>query len=195
MHPQVFHVELRQFPHQARAFNLSREELDARILEPWCSGAPIELQDRRWTSEKAKLTILEGPELRPDEIGLGRGWNNATRSGRDVTTKLLEEARDSRQAPADELKEAIVAACAGSAIALAQVVAVAAAREPQRRPSELLGAAEQARVGAPARRSTAAAAPRRRGASRAVAAGAVVVVELDRRRRDRRGDRLAQATA
>ncbi|MGZ6666474.1 MAG: hypothetical protein ACXVH3_17175 [Solirubrobacteraceae bacterium] len=143
VHPQVFHVELRQFPHQARSFNLTREQLDTRILEPWCSGAPIELQDRRWTSEKAKLTILEGPELRPDEIGLGRGWNNATRSGQDVTTKLLEEARESRQAPADELKEAIVAACAGSAIVLAQVVAVAAAREPQRRPSELLGAAEQ----------------------------------------------------
>ena len=139
----MFHVELRQFPHQARAFNLTREELDARILGPWCSGAPIELQDRRWTSEKAKLTILEGAELRPDEIGLGRGWNNATKSGRDVTTRLLEETRQSRQAPADELKEAIVTACAASAISLAQVVAVAAAREPQRRPSEQLGAAEQ----------------------------------------------------
>jgi hypothetical protein len=139
----VFHVELRQFPHQARAFNLSRGELDARILEPWVSGAPIELQDRRWTSEKAKLTILEGAELRPDAIGLGRGWNNATKSGQDVTARLLEELRQSRQAPADELKEAIVAACRGSAIALAQAVAIAAARDPQRRPSELLGAAEQ----------------------------------------------------
>jgi hypothetical protein len=139
----VFHVELRQFPHQARSFNLSREELDARILEPWVTGTPIQLEDRRWTSEKAKLTILEGAELRPDEIGLGRGWNNATKSGQDVTARLLEELRHSLQAPADELKEAIVAACAGSPIALAQVVAVAAAREPQRRPSELLGAAEQ----------------------------------------------------
>jgi hypothetical protein len=139
----VFHVELRQFPHQARAFNLTREELDARILRPWCSGIPVDLQDRRWTSEKAKLTILEGAELRPDEIGLGRGWSNATRSSREVTTELLEEARQSLQAPADELKEAIMAACAGSAVALAQVVAIAAAREPQRRPSEVLAAAEQ----------------------------------------------------
>jgi hypothetical protein len=139
----VFHVELRQFPHQARVFNLSREELEARILQPWCNDAPIDLQDRRWTSEKAKLTILEGAELRTDEIGLGRGWSNATKSGQDVTAKLLEETRDSRQAPVDELKEAIVAACAGSSIALSQVVAVAAAREPQRRPSELLAAAEQ----------------------------------------------------
>lgn len=139
----MFHVELRQFPHQARAFNLSREELDARILEPWVTGAPIDLQDRRWTSEKAKLTILEGAELRPDEIGMGRGWSNAAKGGQDVTAQLLDEVRHIRQAPVDELKEAIVAACAGSPIALAQVVAVAAAREPQRRPSELLGAAEQ----------------------------------------------------
>ena len=139
----MFHVELRQFPHQARAFNLSREELDAQILEPWVTGAPIQLQDRRWTSEKAKLTVLEGAELRPDEIGMGRGWNNATKGGQDVTANLLEELRHSLQAPADELKQAIVAACSGSPIALAQVVAVAAAREPQRRPSELLGAAEQ----------------------------------------------------
>src|SRR5262249_1532983 len=112
-------------------------------LQPWCSGVPIELQDRRWTSEKAKLTILEGPELRTDEIGLGRGWSNATKSGQDVTATLLDETQQTRQAPADELKEAIVAACAGSPIALAQVVPVAAAREPQRRPSELLAAAEQ----------------------------------------------------
>ena len=140
----MFHVELRQFPHQARAFNLSRQELDARILEPWVTGAPIDLQDRRWTSEKSKLTILEGAELRPDEIGMGRGWSNAAKGGQDVTAQLLDEVRHIRQAPADELKEAIVAACAGSRIALAQVVGVAAAREPQRRPSELLGAAEQA---------------------------------------------------
>src|ERR1700760_3139964 len=140
----MFHVELRQFPHQARAFNLSRDELDARILEPWVSGAPVDWQDRRGTSEKSKLTILEGAELRPDEIGMGRGWSNAAKGGQDVTAKLLDEARHIRQAPADELKEAIVAACAGSPIALSQVVAVAAAREPQRRPSELLGAAEQA---------------------------------------------------
>lgn len=140
----MFHVELRQFPHQARAFNLTREELDVRILGPWVTGTPINLQDRRWTSDKARLTVVEGAELRPDEIGMGRGWNNATKSGQDVTATLLDEVRHARQAPADELKEAIVAACTGSPIALFQVVAVAAAREPQRRPSELLAAAEQA---------------------------------------------------
>ena len=139
----MFHVELRQFPHQARAFNLTREELDARILDPWARGIPIELQDRKWTSDKAKLTIVEGAELRPDEIGLGRGWNTATKGGTNVTADLLASAQRRMEAPADELKQAILTACAGSPIALTEVVALAAAREPQRRPSELVGAAEQ----------------------------------------------------
>ena len=42
----MFHVELRQFLHVARAFNLTREELDARILHPWVNGGSIALQDR-----------------------------------------------------------------------------------------------------------------------------------------------------
>src|SRR5207302_4612588 len=59
--PAVFHVELRQFPHQARAFNLTREQLDGQSLAPWISGAPTELDDRRWSLERAKLTIYERP--------------------------------------------------------------------------------------------------------------------------------------
>ena len=39
----MFHVELRQFPHVARMFNLSREELEARILGPWLAGRELEL--------------------------------------------------------------------------------------------------------------------------------------------------------
>jgi hypothetical protein len=141
----MFHVELRQFVYVGRAFNLTREELDARILVPWTAGAEIQVQDRRWTADKAKLTIYEGPALRPDEIGLGRGWNNATKGGENVTERLLEEAeRQVLGAPAAELKEAIVAACLGSAIPLGEVAAVVAASDPQRRPSELLAAAEQA---------------------------------------------------
>ena len=53
----MFHVELRQFPHVARAFNLSREQLFARILRPLAAGRPVELNDRRWSPEKAKLAI------------------------------------------------------------------------------------------------------------------------------------------
>ena len=71
----VFHVQFRQFPNVARAFNLTREELDSRILGPWARGEPIQWSDRRWSPERAKLTIYEGPELRPrrsDSGGAGR---------------------------------------------------------------------------------------------------------------------------
>ena len=70
----MFHVELRQFPHVARAFNLTREQLDERFVRAWVSGVPVEHEDRRWAPDRARLAILEGPELRLDEIGMGRGW-------------------------------------------------------------------------------------------------------------------------
>jgi hypothetical protein len=141
----MFHIELRQFPYVGRAFNLNRDELDARILGPWVTGAPIEVQERRWTSEKAKLTVLEGAQLRPDEIGMGRGWNNAMRSGEDVTTSLVEETRRQLQpSTGSALKEAIVEVAARVPVALAEVVELVAAQQPHRRPSELLGVAEQA---------------------------------------------------
>jgi hypothetical protein len=141
----MFHVELRQFPYVGRAFNLNRDELDARILGPWITGAPIELQDRTWTSDKAKLTVLEGEQLRPDEIGMGRGWNNAMRSGEDVTATLVEETRRQLQPPTGSaLKEAIVEVSASVPVALAEVVELVAAQQPHRRPSELLAVAEQA---------------------------------------------------
>ena len=44
----MFHVELRQFPHVTRSFNLTREELDAARAAPVGGGAAIELDDRRW---------------------------------------------------------------------------------------------------------------------------------------------------
>jgi hypothetical protein len=141
----MFHVELRQFPHVARTFNLTREELHARILRPWVTGGSIELQDRSWSSDKGKVTIVEGPELLVGDLGLGRGWNNAAKGGEDVTAALVAEAeREIGPSPADELKEEIVAACARSPIALPAVVELVAARNPQRRASELLGLTEQA---------------------------------------------------
>jgi hypothetical protein len=88
----MFHLELRQFPHLTRAFNLTREELEQRILGPWVAGRAVELNDRRWSPPKARLTVYEGERLGPEEIGLGRGWGNVTRKGKDVTAKLLDQA-------------------------------------------------------------------------------------------------------
>jgi glyoxylase I family protein len=88
----VFHVELRQFPHTARAFNLSRERLHARILVPWVRGNSVELDQQTFAPERAKLTIYEGPELQTVDMGMGRGWQNVVRSGEDVTDRELRAA-------------------------------------------------------------------------------------------------------
>ncbi len=88
----MFHVELRQFPHQGRSFNLDREQLEQRILGPWLRGELVEVQDRRWAPHKAKLTIYESRALEIEEIGLGRGWANVTRIGTEVTRQLLAQA-------------------------------------------------------------------------------------------------------
>jgi len=65
---RMFHVELRQFPHLARAFNLTGEELQERIVAPWVAGEMVDWGDQRWAPERARLTIYEGPRLRPDAI-------------------------------------------------------------------------------------------------------------------------------
>lgn len=116
----MFHVELRQFPHVARAFNLSSEELEQRILGSWRRGAQLELQDRRWDPRRAKLTVYEGRELETAEIGLGRGWANVTRTGSEVTESVL------RISQAPEQLQDLAAALAGGPHSLAQAARLAA---------------------------------------------------------------------
>jgi hypothetical protein len=117
----LFHVQLRQFPHVARAFNLSREELQARILAAFVRDQLVELQDRRWAPERVKLTIYEARRLRPDEIGLGRGWNNVIRIGTDVTERVLAEARAEADPPLDALKQAIADRCEAGPVGFEQL--------------------------------------------------------------------------
>jgi hypothetical protein len=138
----MFHVELRQFPHQARAFNLTREELEERILAPWAAGTAIELDDRRWPPDRAKLTIYEGPQLEPEDLGMGRGWGNVTREGEDVTARLLAEA--AHPPPVAELKREVLGRCAYRPLALGRLVELAGDRYPQARVSERLKLCEQA---------------------------------------------------
>jgi hypothetical protein len=136
---RVFHVELRQFPNSVRAFNLGREELMARIVGPWVSGAPVEWGERHWNPEKARIAIYEGRSLGQEEIGLGRGWANATRTGQEVTAQLLEEAR---VPPAlERFKEDV---CARVPVALSDLVVLAGQSHPEARLSDRLALAEQA---------------------------------------------------
>ncbi len=145
----MFHVELRQFPSSVRRFNLTREQLDTRILVPWLAGESIELDGRGYLPEKAKLKVIEGPELRTDEIGMGRGWANAARAGEDITERLLAEVRavaapSAQDVLLEEFKAAVLAACAGRRLPLREVAALAGARHPHSRVSEQLALAERA---------------------------------------------------
>jgi hypothetical protein len=143
----MFHVELRQFPNVARSFNLSREELDARILSAWVAERPVELDDRRWSPEKAKLNVYEGPRLRPEEIGLGRGWANVTRSGKEVTARVLEEARAERapdsRTGVERLKLELAERAADRPLPIGEALGLASLAHPGRRVSEQLALAEQ----------------------------------------------------
>jgi hypothetical protein len=138
----VFHVELRQFPNVARAFNLSRDDLLSKIVRPWVSGVRVEWGDRRWDPEKGRIAIYEGRRLAPEEIGMGRGWANATRTGTEVTELMLEEAR---VPPAlESFKAEVAELCAREPAALYRIAHLAAARHPQARASERLALAENA---------------------------------------------------
>jgi hypothetical protein len=140
----VFHVELRQFPHVARTFNLDEPELRARVLDPWQRGEQVELGEHTWAPERARLKIYEGPELRPDEISMGRGWSNAVRSGEDVTDRLLRRAeRPDAGASLAEFKQQVLIQCADGRIGIHQVLWLANEHRPEHRVSERLALAEQ----------------------------------------------------
>jgi hypothetical protein len=141
-----YHVELKAFPHVTRAFNLDRETLDTRFVKPWAAGEMIDYDDRRWSPEKTKLTVLEGVEVSASERGLGRGWGEVTRHCRDVTEAVVAEVHRGADARAEveALKEAIAEVAAGEPLGFPDVIALAIAAEPLWRASEQLSLAEQA---------------------------------------------------
>ncbi len=141
----MYHVELRQFPHTARVFNLELEEVHRRFVGPWVAGEMIEYDDRRWPPERSRLTILEGPALGSDEIGLGRGWANVSRRCRDVTDPIIADAkRGARARPELEALKDAISEVAPTQIRFTDVMALAAAAQPLWRASEQLALAEEA---------------------------------------------------
>lgn len=78
--------------HHARLFNLSREELRTRVLEPWLAGRTFELAEGEWAPRESSLKILEGRHLDNPDLAFGQGWSNAERSAEDVTARELESA-------------------------------------------------------------------------------------------------------
>jgi hypothetical protein len=141
----VYHVELRQFPHTARVFNLDRAELDTRFVHPWVRGAMIDHDERRWAPERTRLKILLGPTVPLGELGLGRGWGHATKESDDVTDAVIAEAeRGARARPEVEALKEQMAQAAGQRITFGAVAALAGAAHPGWRASEQLSLAEQA---------------------------------------------------
>jgi hypothetical protein len=97
-----FHVEVSAGMHRARVFNLSREDLTAKVVEPWLADRTIAMGDREWVPRKSSLKILEGPAMEGPDLAAGQGWANAERSSENATRRLLSEA------PAPHLPDAYV---------------------------------------------------------------------------------------
>jgi hypothetical protein len=161
----VYHLELRQFPHNVCRFNLDERALQV-VVEPWSRDAWVELGERKWSPHQAKLTILEGPQMPLDQLSMGRGWRAAQRQSEDVTDRVLAAAKQgastTAEAPAQEpsmhqpsADAALVADSLGLELLallgdgpapLSQAWRLAAQRFPERPPSESLVVAERAVV-------------------------------------------------
>jgi hypothetical protein len=85
----MFHVEISTGLHRARVFNLNREDLTAKVIEPWLDDRRIEMGDREWTPRDSDLKILEGPRMENADLSFGQGWANAERAGENVTKAML----------------------------------------------------------------------------------------------------------
>jgi hypothetical protein len=95
----MYHLELRQFPHNLCRFNLTEQDLRG-LLAPWVLDRPVELGERRWSPLQATLTVLEGPRLELQQLSMGRGWRTAQREGEDVTARVIAAASDAARAAA-----------------------------------------------------------------------------------------------
>ncbi len=88
----MFHVEISAGLHRARVFNLNREDLLAKVVQPWLEGRRIEMGDHEWEPRDSNLKILEGPRMETVDLSFGQGWANAERKSENVTRDALEAA-------------------------------------------------------------------------------------------------------
>jgi hypothetical protein len=146
----VYHIELRQFPHNLCRFNLSEAQLRA-ILTPWVLEKPLELGERKWSAQQAKLTVLEGPHLELQALSMGRGWRAAERQGEDVTARVVSAASEAlRQAAAPVAAPAAPSAGAdGSGVADPLALGVQLASLLGADPARLLAAWREASAETP----------------------------------------------
>jgi hypothetical protein len=154
----VYHIELRQFPHNLCHFNLDNGALGA-IVKAWTTEPFVEIEGRKWNPNQAKLKIIEGPEIPLDQLTMGRGWRVAERQGQDVSERVLGAATEAARAPtqsvaqqappdgaleADSLGLELLAMLADGPAPLYYAWRLAAKRFPDRSPGECLMLAENA---------------------------------------------------
>jgi hypothetical protein len=157
----VYHIELRQFPHNMCRFNLTEQELLATVVTPWAREQWIELGERKWSPHQAKLTVLEGPELALDQLKMSRGWRNAQRQSEDVTERVLAAAKQAAEAtvaavvgdtgvlatgssaPRDASETGFLSLLGPDPAALLQAWRLVVERRPELSPSESLELAEE----------------------------------------------------
>jgi hypothetical protein len=109
----MFHVEIRSGIQVVREFNLTEQRLWLEFLAPLMADRDFVLEGHDFTPRHTRLTVYEGPELRPDQLGMGRGWQNVERRATDVTERVLERARqhtsqEARNAAPDRVVPAAV---------------------------------------------------------------------------------------
>jgi type VI protein secretion system component VasK len=140
----MYHLELRQSFHNFNHFNVDDGELRA-LLEPWVRDQAIELGERKWSPHQARLRILEGPQIPLEGLSLGRGWRTAERESRDVTERVIAQAKQAAQPWAVQAASdaGLTPLLGGDPAALLAAWRLTAERRPELAPSESLALAEE----------------------------------------------------
>ncbi|MGA2469924.1 MAG: hypothetical protein ABSG64_04460 [Solirubrobacteraceae bacterium] len=143
----MYHVELREFPHNTHAFNLDAARMHATIVGPYSRGEVFAFAEYEWVPQRTALTILEGPEIPLNQLGLGRGWAQAERGGKDVTEAVLAAARtptpEAQPIRSRGVEREILEHCAVAPVQLKQIWLLAETAEPEASAGELLVLAER----------------------------------------------------
>jgi hypothetical protein len=102
----MFHVEIRSGSNYIHEFNVDERRLWVRFLAPLMEDESFKLEGHEYHPRVTTLIILDGPELRPDQLGsMGRGWQNAQRYSKDVTDAVLARAHELREGMLQALEE------------------------------------------------------------------------------------------
>jgi hypothetical protein len=141
----VFHVQLRQRRNTASVYNLSQEEVRDRFVTLMVADRVFDFAEKQWNPRETRLTVLEGRQLRPDELGFGRGWPNAKRTGTDVTDLFLSDGRvrGPQSDPVMRLEDRIAGRLAAAPLPLRELLAMTAELMPGHTVGERLAVCER----------------------------------------------------